>query len=131
MCLAGQRWLDPAKAETNEAGNLHSACRECADDEGAGGTLTGRVFLPKQSSAIPSTRVLLTADSGVQSSAFLLPDGAFTISGLPSGSYRLDVACMGFMFPQVCINTLPKALAPMETTTACSDAASPHCCGKL
>src|ERR1051326_2652706 len=60
------------------------------------GTLTGTVN-SAAGTPVPNAAVTVTPVSGGASQRVLTgPDGTFTISGLPSGSYRVDIEYSGY-----------------------------------
>jgi Protein of unknown function (DUF2012) len=76
------------------------------------------VYLP--SSATGSQRadvnVLLTAPSGEEHRAYCLSDGSFSVSGLKSGAYLMDVSVIGFMYPEYRVDVAPEYQDPIRVS---------------
>ncbi|HJT90082.1 MAG TPA: TonB-dependent receptor [Bryobacteraceae bacterium] len=64
--------------------------------ETAGGTLSGKVT-SAVGAAVPNAAVTVTnVNTNASQKVLTGPDGSFTITGLPSGTYRVDVETAGF-----------------------------------
>lgn len=64
--------------------------------------LTGYTLLPRKATdeQRASISVIVTSLKGFSKRAYCLPNGGFTVYGLTEGEYMIDVAVIGWTFPQ-------------------------------